>query len=114
MKLPLLLAGLCLFAIPPDDPAAPRDPDAALNRKLAELRQSPPELYAFLYRMPKGADLHNHLSGAVYAEAYIDTAAALHYCVDKMAIALAAPPCKPGQPDAEETQTNNDLRNKPD
>jgi adenosine deaminase len=79
---------------------------------MAVLRQNPPELYAFLYRMPKGADLHNHLSGAVYAETYIDAAAALHYCVDKTAMALAAPPCKPGQPDAAESQTDNDLRNK--
>ncbi|WP_420403563.1 adenosine deaminase family protein [Nisaea sp.] len=30
---------------------------------------------AFLQAMPKGADLHTHLSGAVYAEAYIDWAA---------------------------------------
>jgi adenosine deaminase len=91
--------------------AASPDPDAALNRKVAELRQNLPALYAFLYRMPKGADLHNHLSGAVYAESYIDAATALHYCVDKTVMALAAPPCKSGQPDAAETQTNNTLRN---
>ena len=30
-----------------------------------------PELYAFLKPMPKGADLHMHLSGAVYAETFI-------------------------------------------
>jgi adenosine deaminase len=27
-----------------------------------------PALYAFLAPMPKGADLHMHLSGAIYAE----------------------------------------------
>jgi adenosine deaminase len=30
-----------------------------------------PELYALLKTMPKGADLHMHLSGAVYAETFI-------------------------------------------
>ena len=30
----------------------------------------------FLYRMPKGGDLHVHLTGGVYAERYIDWAAA--------------------------------------
>src|SRR5580698_8247720 len=30
-----------------------------------------PELYALLKPMPKGADLHMHLSGAVYAETFI-------------------------------------------
>ncbi len=39
-------------------------------------------LYAFLYGMPKGGDLHNHLSGAVYAESWIKAAAADHLCVD--------------------------------
>jgi len=28
-------------------------------------------LTAFLEQMPKGGDLHNHLTGAVYAETYI-------------------------------------------
>jgi len=32
------------------------------------IRKSPPKQLAFLLKMPKGADLHNHLSGAVYAE----------------------------------------------
>lgn len=39
-------------------------------------RHNPTRLRNFLYRMPKGADLHTHLSGAVYAERYIDWAAA--------------------------------------
>lgn len=39
------------------------------------IRSRPPQLLAFLLRMPKGADLHNHLSGAIYAESYIKWAA---------------------------------------
>lgn len=48
----------------------------------ASVRNSPPELYAFLLRMPKGADLHTHLSGAVYAETYLADAAQRGVCVD--------------------------------
>jgi adenosine deaminase len=36
-----------------------------------ELRADHPRMRAFLHRMPKGGDLHTHLSGAVYAERYI-------------------------------------------
>ena len=41
-----------------------------------------PELYAFLKPMPKGADLHMHLSGAIYAETFIAEAIAQNMCVD--------------------------------
>jgi len=34
----------------------------------------PAELYAFLYAMPKGGDLHNHLGGAVRSEWWFDVA----------------------------------------
>jgi adenosine deaminase len=36
--------------------------------------------------MPKGADLHNHLSGAIYAESWIRAAADDHLCIDPSAI----------------------------
>ena len=79
---------------------------------MAELRKSPPELYAFLYKMPKGADLHNHLSGAIYAESFLDAAAQQHLCVDKGAMALASTStCLPGQVDAATIRTDNTLRN---
>ena len=40
-----------------------------------------PELYAFLKPMPKGADLHMHLSGAVYAETFIAEAIRQDLCI---------------------------------
>ena len=40
------------------------------------------ELRAFLRRMPKGGDLHTHLSGAVYAERFIAWAAQQHLCAN--------------------------------
>jgi hypothetical protein len=40
-------------------------------QELEHVRLSPLELRHFLKRMPKGADLHNQLDGAVYAETFI-------------------------------------------
>ncbi len=45
--------------------------------------------------MPKGGDLHNHLSGAAYAEATIKAAAAAGHCVDPASAKAAPPPCNP-------------------
>jgi len=50
-----------------------------------------PELYAFLKPMPKGADLHMHLSGAVYAETFIAEAVKQGLCVDPVALSFAKP-----------------------
>jgi adenosine deaminase len=48
----------------------------------AARQQGPLALHAFLATMPKGGDLHNHLSGAVYAESWIAQAAVDGLCVD--------------------------------
>ncbi len=45
-----------------------------------------PALDDFLRRMPKGADLHMHLAGAVYAETYLKDAAEDLLCVDPVAL----------------------------
>ena len=68
---------------------------AAVERTFAELRNSPPELYALLLRMPKGADLHNHLSGAVYAESFIRDAAANSLCIDGRTLSFTLPAASP-------------------
>lgn len=51
--------------------------------------QGEPRLYAFLHNMPKGGDLHLHLTGAVYAESFIRQAAADKLCVDGDTLALS-------------------------
>lgn len=51
------------------------------------------EREAFLRAMPKGADLHIHLSGAPYAEDFMAWAAQDGLCIDTEALALAEPPC---------------------
>ncbi|HUQ03988.1 MAG TPA: hypothetical protein VM261_15930 [Kofleriaceae bacterium] len=43
---------------------------------------SPTELAAFLKAVPKGGDLHNHLTGAVWAETYLDWGRADGDCIN--------------------------------
>jgi hypothetical protein len=51
--------------------AVTTDAERATAARLDAARDDAPKLEAFLHAMPKGADLHNHLSGAVFAESYI-------------------------------------------
>lgn len=71
--------------------AAPAYAEQHMERKLGELRNDPLALHAFLLRMPKGADLHMHLSGAVYAESFIRAAAEDNLCVDPVSNSFAKP-----------------------
>ncbi|HEX3986828.1 MAG TPA: adenosine deaminase [Acidobacteriaceae bacterium] len=50
--------------------------------------EGPPALRAFLDRMPKGADLHMHLSGAVYAETFLREAGEDHDCVNAVQLSI--------------------------
>jgi adenosine deaminase len=45
------------------------------------LRQNPEELRSFFLAMPKGGDIHNHLTGAAYAERMIDLASDEGLCI---------------------------------
>jgi adenosine deaminase len=77
--------------------ATKTSPSAATPREQRAIRafnaakQSPLELSAFLTRMPKGADLHMHLSGAVYAETFIKDATADLLCVDPKTMSFFKP-----------------------
>jgi adenosine deaminase len=51
-------------------------------RALESVRQNPLDLHEFLRQMPKGADLHNHLAGAVCAESWIRDGTDDLLCVD--------------------------------
>src|ERR1700676_5666330 len=63
--------------------AASANPEARATRAFNAARAAGPlQLHAFLANMPKGADLHMHLGGAVYAESFIAQAAADRLCVN--------------------------------
>ena len=55
----------------------------------------PGELYALLEPMPKGADLHMHLSGAVYAESFIAEAMQQGLCINPFALKFTPPASNP-------------------
>ena len=62
--------------------------EARTAARLESLRASPSAMYGFLRDMPKGADLHMHLSGAVYAETFLQNAAEDNLCVDPVKLVL--------------------------
>lgn len=74
----------------------------------AAIKAGPLTTYAFLLPFPKGADLHVHLSGAVYAETFIRDAAEDGLCVDTVALRFARPPCTGDNVPA--AQLSGDLR----
>lgn len=65
------------------------------KQRFEEAKLRPAELRAYLTRFPKGADLHNHLDGSVYAESYIAWAAEDGKCVHLQTLSLSLPPCDP-------------------
>src|SRR4029077_13250342 len=74
-------------------------------------RANPLDLEAFLRRMPKGADLHYHFPGGIYAETWIREAAEDGLCVDLASHALVKPQpvCGAGQAPAAQAFTDQAL-----
>jgi len=68
---------------------AERERRGTLNLEAA--RTNPLQLRNLLKKMPKGADLHNHLSGAVYAESWIRAAAEDQLCVNLASLSFGKP-----------------------
>lgn len=96
----------------------PLEERASLSLEAA--RSNPPELRNLLFKMPKGADLHNHLYGAVSAESWIRDAAEDHLCIDPAAIPgtkpvfspadnQQSPPCANGKIPAAEAFKDQNL-----
>ena len=94
--------------------AQPGSSSRAAEQKTASyfesIRKSPPKQLAFLLKMPKGADLHNHLSGSIYAERYIEWAAEKGLCVNNRTLALVVP-ASPSKCDTDQTPANTALTN---
>jgi adenosine deaminase len=80
----------------------------------AARKQGPLALRTFLVDMPKGADLHVHLSGAVYAESWLRAAAEDGMCIDTKALSFSKAPAGGcphaiGQVSAHELVNRTDL-----
>jgi adenosine deaminase len=91
-------------------------PQDRAERRLDSIRDNPALLEAFLRAMPKGADLHMHLSGAVYAETFIRDAGEDGLCVDPQLLSFAKPAapgkCAAGQVPAATVPGNQPLYDK--
>jgi hypothetical protein len=60
-------------------------------RYLDSIRSQPSLLLDFVRQLPKGADLHNHLTGAIYAETFIDFAVHDGLCIERKTLRAVAP-----------------------
>ncbi|KQZ63564.1 adenosine deaminase [Lysobacter sp. Root559] len=86
-----LLAVLWLACMPVA--ARPASDEARTAAYFDRIAASPPQLRIFLQAMPKGADLHNHASGSVYAEDFLRWAAEQDYCIASDSHRIVRPPC---------------------
>ncbi len=91
-----VLVTLVVFVLPAVAASPQATPEQRAARYLDSVRNQPSLALAFLREMPKGADLHNHLGGAIWAEDLIDFAADDNLCVDRTTSILIAPPCDDG------------------
>jgi adenosine deaminase len=89
----LLLLACATFAQTSQPKQRPGSAEAATASYFAKIRTSPLLLHAFLWKMPKGGDLHNHLSGAAYAEHFIQIAADQNLCIERKTLTVEATPC---------------------
>jgi len=107
--LPILLAASTSRSLAQDakpaDPASAAARELTAERNLTVARKKPLALRHFLLEMPKGADLHIHLSGAVYAESWIRAASEDGLCVNLSKLAFA----KPGQHSTEPVCTEGQV-----
>jgi hypothetical protein len=87
-----LIGSSCLSVAAKDIPTVTLRPSSApVATWLENHRDRPTAIRAFVQRMPKGGDIHSHLSGAVYAEHYLEWAIADGYCIDPTTIKLIFP-----------------------
>lgn len=91
----LVLAIIVAAAVAAEPVAAEPDTAATVRTaaKLDRISADPPALRLFLAAMPKGADLHNHQGGSIYAEDWLRWAAADGLCIATDTHRIVAPPC---------------------
>lgn len=92
--------GLCLSLLCPVTARADADP---VSQYLDSIRGEPDRLAAFVRDMPKGGDLHTHVSGAVSTETLVRFAVEGGWCLDTRSFGAASPPCGPDQRPASDT-----------
>lgn len=91
--------------------ATPGTAEQRVVRAYESARSNPLDLEAFLRRMPKGADLHYHEFGGIYAESWIRQGAEDGMCVDLATHAFVKPQpvCGAGQVAAAQALSDQNL-----
>ena len=92
---------ICTFALIGIAAGQSSKEEEKTSKYMESVRHQPGLLLAFLQQMPKGGDLHVHLSGAIYAESFIDWASENALCVDRTTSKLihaACDSCEPYKP----------------
>jgi hypothetical protein len=84
---------VAVVASPQQRGSRPDGTEAATAQYFNSVRDQPLPLLAFLAEMPKGGDLHNHLTGAIYAESYLRWAAEDNLCLATATMAIVAGAC---------------------
>ncbi|MFI9789039.1 adenosine deaminase [Kitasatospora sp. NPDC051984] len=84
--------------------------EGRVSAYLDGIRQDPARLDAFLRALPKGGDLHNHLSGAVSTELLIQLAAEDELCIDSGTFVSATGPCEGTARPAKDALTDQEFR----
>ncbi len=94
------IAGLLFAGIASTGPAIADSGTAREDRvqaRLGAIADQPITLHKFLTELPKGGDLHQHLSGTVYAESLLQWAAEDGLCITKITFVATPPPCSDSQ-----------------
>jgi adenosine deaminase len=102
----LLLLG---FAAGCGDGSSGAQPEQRVAALVERLRSDPKGLEQLLRRMPKGADLHSHLTGAAQTESLIDWGIEDELCVDDASFTASNPPCGSGTVPMRDAETDPDL-----
>ncbi len=100
----LLVSSLAVGTVPAE--AA----ETKVERYLDSVRDDPVRLEAFLRELPKGGDLHTHLSGAVSTETLIDLGARAGMCISLKDHVAADGSCGPGQRPVADAVTDPQFR----
>lgn len=60
----------------------------SIEAKFSAIKHDPNALYAFFKKMPKGGELHYHLSGSAYPENMLAVAAKSNYCLNETTLGM--------------------------
>ncbi|WP_328285940.1 hypothetical protein, partial [Maridesulfovibrio frigidus] len=82
-----------------------------IEREFDQVKLNPVALRMFLAEMPKGAELHTHLSGIPYAEDYLTWAAAEDACIKISDSRLVTKPCNNGTVAATQAFSKSNIWN---